>query len=64
MLLGTIIGKSGTNRFTFLVTGNAKKFMYVQTKHKEGYFVLAQIVEMEKQQKTTIATCNVMIMVY
>ena len=60
MLLGTIIGKSGTNRFTFLVTGNAKKFMYVQTKHKEGYFVLAQIVEMEKQQKTTIATCNVM----
>ena len=28
MLLGKIIGKSGTNQFTFLVEANAKKFMY------------------------------------
>ena len=35
MLLGNIIGKSGTNNFTFLVKTDAKKFMYVKVLHKE-----------------------------
>ena len=60
MILGKIIGKSGTNRFNFLVTTTAKKFQYVQTKHSEGYLVLAQIVEIEKQGENTTAVCNIL----
>ncbi len=60
MLLGNIIGKSGTNEFYFLVKGNAKKFMYVKALHKEGYNVLAQIVEVEKEKEETKAKCNVL----
>ncbi len=60
MLLGNIVKKSGTNNFVFLVTGNAKKFMYVQVKHKEDYDVLAQIVEMEKEGQETFAKCNIL----
>ena len=51
MLLGKIIGKSGTNEFSFLVEANAKKFMYVKGMHKDGYDVLAQIVDIEKEVK-------------
>ena len=53
MLLGNIIGKSGTNNFTFSVKADAKKFMYVKVLHKEGYNVLAQIVEVEKEKEET-----------
>ena len=60
MLLGNIIKKSGTNNFVFLVKGNAKKFMYVQTKHLDGYEVLSQIVEIEKEGQETVAKCNVL----
>ncbi len=60
MFLGNIFKKSGTNNFIFLVKGNAKKFMYIQVKHKEGYNVLAQIVEMEKEGDETIAKCNIL----
>jgi len=60
MLLGKIIGKSGTNQFSFLVEANAKKFMYVKSIHKEGFNVLAQIVEVEKEKEETRAKCNVL----
>ncbi len=60
MLLGNIIGKSGTNDFIFLVNDNAKKFMYVKAMHKEGYPVLAQIVEVEKEKEETRAKCNIL----
>ena len=60
MLLGKIIKRSNTHGFYFLVNGSAKKFMYIQVRHKEGYFVLAQIVEIEKERDETIAKCNVL----
>ena len=60
MLLGKIIGKSGTNQFSFLVDSNAKKFMYVKVLHREGYHVLAQVVEMEKEKDKTMAKCNIL----
>ncbi|HLC86103.1 MAG TPA: DUF87 domain-containing protein [Candidatus Nanoarchaeia archaeon] len=60
MILGNLIGKSGTNQFSFLVKENAKKFMYVQVMHKEGYNILAQVVEIEKQEQETVAKCNIL----
>ncbi len=60
MILGNIIGKSSTNEFIFDVKKDAKKFQYVQVLHKEGYNVLAQIVEIEKQNDITKAMCNVL----
>ena len=60
MVLGKIIGKSGTNEFYFLVEDSAKKFMYVKAKHTEGYWVLAQVVDIQKEKDETKAKCNVM----
>ncbi|HZX12701.1 MAG TPA: ATP-binding protein [Candidatus Nanoarchaeia archaeon] len=62
MLLGKITGKSSTNTFTFLTNqeANANKFQYIKIKHREGYNVLAQIVELETQRDGTRATCNVL----
>ncbi|MBS3167806.1 ATP-binding protein [Candidatus Woesearchaeota archaeon] len=60
MVLGHIIGKSGTNEFYFLVEDTAKKFMYVKAKHKEDYIVLAQIVDVQKEKEETKAKCNIM----
>src|SRR3989338_1479439 len=60
MLLGKIIGKSGTNQFSFLVEANAKKFMYVRAMHKEGFNVLAQVIDVEKEKEETKAKCNVL----
>ena len=60
MLLGKIVGKSSTNQFYFLVESGAKKFMYVKSFHKEGYDVLAQIVEIEKEKGVTRAKCNIL----
>ena len=57
--LGHLIGKSATNQFRFLVTGDARKFMYVQVTHQEGYAVLALIVDVEKSKETTTAQCNI-----
>ena len=58
MILGRIAGKTTTLSFSFLVTGNPKKFQYVQVMHKEDY-ILAQIVEMEKDSEKTLASCNI-----
>lgn len=60
MILGKIIGKSSTNQFMFLVEKQSRKFQYVQVLHQEGYYVLAQIVEIEKEKELTIAKCNVL----
>ncbi|MEK6947627.1 MAG: DUF87 domain-containing protein [Nanoarchaeota archaeon] len=60
MLLGNLIGKSGTNQFSFLVKENAKKFMYIQVKHPEGYTILAQVVDINKTNDETTAKCNIL----
>lgn len=57
MILGKITGKLSTNSFKFSVTGDAKKFEYLQIMHKEGYYVLAQILEIERELQETIAIC-------
>ncbi|RME54796.1 ATP-binding protein, partial [Candidatus Woesearchaeota archaeon] len=60
MILGRIIGKVTTNSFKFVVSDNAKKFEYVQVMHKDGYYVLAQVVEVEKDDNNSIAYCNIL----
>ncbi len=60
MILGRIVGRILTNSFKFIVEGNAKKFQYIQVLHKDSYYVLAQIVELEKDIKETIAYCNIL----
>ncbi len=59
MILGKIIGKTLTTNFKFLVSGDAKKFDYVQVMHKDVGYVLAQITEIEKNGKETIAYCDI-----
>jgi DNA helicase HerA-like ATPase/intein/homing endonuclease len=59
MILGKITGKSTTNNFTFQVSGNAKKFQYVQIPYLDDY-ALAQIIELEKDSDKTIAYCNIL----
>ncbi len=58
MILGNIIGKTSTNDFRFLVKNKTKKFDYVQVLSNENY-VLAQIIEIEKDNNQTIAYCNI-----
>jgi uncharacterized protein len=55
MILGKIIGKSSTTEFKFAITGNAKKFQYIQILSQEN-FVLAQIIEIEKEREA-VAHC-------
>src|SRR3989344_3060198 len=58
MILGNIIGKANTKEFKFLVKGNARKFEYVQVMHRDNYYVLAQILEIEKDLEQEIAICG------
>jgi len=58
MILGRIIGKVTTKEFTFKVENKAEKFEYVQILHDNKY-ILAQIVEIEKDIEKEIAICNV-----
>lgn len=51
------MGKSSTTEFKFLITGDAKKFQYIQILSQD-IFVLGQIVEIEKE-KDAIAHCVV-----
>lgn len=60
MLLGKICGKCSTNTFDFFVEEIAQKFEYVQVKHPDNFYVLAQIVEIEKSNGETKAKCNVL----
>ncbi len=59
MLLGRITGKSTTTSFTFIISEGAKKFQYVQVMHSDGYYVLSQIIEIEKDIDKAIASCNI-----
>jgi len=58
MILGKIIGKVSTKEFSFKIEGKAEKFQYVQIMHEEKY-VLAQIIEIEKDIEKAIAICNI-----
>ncbi|MBS3149312.1 ATP-binding protein [Candidatus Woesearchaeota archaeon] len=58
MIFGNIIGKGTTKEFKFLVTGDAKKFDFVQVLNKEKY-VLANILEIERDENQTIAFCGI-----
>ncbi len=61
MMLGKIIGKTTTTRFSFLVeSSKAKKFDYVQVLHEEYGYILCQIVEMTRDSEKTIAYCNIL----
>ncbi|MDD5331789.1 MAG: ATP-binding protein [Candidatus Nanoarchaeia archaeon] len=59
MFLGKIVGKVTTKEFQFLVKDNSRKFQYVQVMHKNGFYVLGQIVEIEKDINQELASCNV-----
>ncbi len=59
MLLGKIFGKVTTNEFKFLATAEVKKFEYIQVYHEVYDYVLAQIIELEKTQESTIASCQI-----
>jgi len=58
MILGKITGRTSTNEFTFLATAPVKKFNYVQVMIERKY-VLAQIIEVRKENRQTIAECSV-----
>jgi hypothetical protein len=59
MILGRITGKSTTNEFTFNVEKETKKFEYIQLMHKTYGYVLAQIVEIQKDSNNTTAYCQI-----
>jgi DNA helicase HerA-like ATPase len=59
MILGHIVGKLTTREFSFKISGDAKKFEYVQVYHPEHTWVLAQIIEIEKTRDESIAKCIV-----
>ncbi len=59
MILGRIIGKASTTKFSFEVTGEAKKFLYAQVQHKDYGYVLCQITELLSDYEKTIAYCNI-----
>jgi len=59
MILGKIIGKTTTTHFKFLVSGNAKKFDFVQVYHKDYGYVLCQISDLERDFEKTIGSCVV-----
>lgn len=59
MILGKIIGKVSTTRFSFHVDNPVKKFDYVQVLHSEYGYVLCQIVDITKSAQADIADCLV-----
>lgn len=59
MILGKISGKITTTGFTFKVDGNPRKLDYVQVYHKDYEYVLCQIIEIERNNGTTTAKCQV-----
>ncbi len=60
MILGKVVGKVTTTRFTFLVTHKqTQKFAFIQLQHPDYGFVLCQILELVRTQEETIAQCNV-----
>jgi uncharacterized protein len=56
-VLGRIIGRVTTTKFSFLVEEETKKFDYCQVYHKSYDFVLCQVVELERTTDTVTAQC-------
>jgi uncharacterized protein len=56
-VLGRIIGKVTTTKFSFLVEEETKKFDYCQVYHKSYDYVLCQVIELEKTVDTMTAQC-------
>ena len=59
MILGKIVGKTSTKEFKFKIEGKAEKFQYIELKH-EDHFILAQIIEIEKDIEKTIGICHIL----
>lgn len=58
-MLGKIIGKTTTKDFRISLEQSARKFDYLKVEHKEHGTILAQIMEIEKNNNETIAFCTV-----
>lgn len=59
MILGKIFGKVTTKEFKFIASQEVKKFEYIQIYHAVYDYVLAQIIELEKNQDQTTALCQI-----
>ncbi len=59
MIVGYIIGTATTTSFKFRVKKEIKKFDYVKVYNEIGKYCLCQVVELERDNEKTIATCNV-----
>ena len=59
MILGNITGKTSTIEFNFRAKNEINKFDYVQVLLKDKY-ILAQILEIEKNGNETTAKCNIL----
>ncbi|MBR9676186.1 ATP-binding protein [Candidatus Woesearchaeota archaeon] len=59
MILGKIFGKISTNNFKFVATHETKKFEYLQVYHKVYGYVLSQVIDLVREEDTTLANCSV-----
>jgi len=57
--IGQITGKISTSSFKFLVSGEVRKWDYVQVQHREAGPVLAQVNEIERQDSNATADCSI-----
>lgn len=58
-MLGEITGTTTPTSFTFDVADSVQNLEYVKVYHDEQGYVLCQVVEVEKDDETTRASCNV-----
>jgi uncharacterized protein len=59
MILGKIIGKTSTTEFKFKIDSEAKKYQYIKIPVEDTH-VLAQIIEIERNQEETLASCIIL----
>lgn len=55
--IGKIAGKTSTSGFKFVASAEVKKWDYIKAVHPEVGDVLAQVIEVERQDSTTSADC-------
>ncbi|PIN69228.1 ATPase, partial [Candidatus Woesearchaeota archaeon CG11_big_fil_rev_8_21_14_0_20_43_8] len=60
MILGKLVGKNTPSNFCFKVDGNPRKFDFVQLYHKDHEKVLAQVINLTRDEEKTLARCNVL----
>ncbi len=58
MMLGKIVGKTTTKKFSFKIDSKAQKFQYIQVMHNDYGYILGQILEIERDQEE-IAHCSI-----